>query len=186
MATERGHVLDLRNDTAINVAGLLQAQTGSTRSYGLGLDRFPLDGEMAAENVRGEVKLTRLRTGVMARVSAEGVVALECARCLRVYDQGFATEFAEEYRQTVDVRTGVGLPPEPEAEVDEETSTIDENHELDLAEVLRQEILVALPMRPDCGEACPGPDVVESGEAGPDDDRFAALARLLGEDGTGR
>lgn len=183
MATERGHVLDLRNETGINVAGLLQAQTGSTRSYGLSLDRFVLDADLAAEAVRGTVKLVRLQTGVMARVDAEGIVALECARCLNSYDQAFAMEFAEEYRQVVDVKTGVGLLPKPEEEVDEETSTIDENHELDLAEVLRQEILVALPMRPYCGAECPGPDVIESGDAGREDDRFATLARLLAEDG---
>jgi uncharacterized protein len=181
MATDRGSPMDLRNETAINVAGLLKAPIGSARAFGLHLDRFPLDAETAAEGVEGDVRLTRLREGVMARVRAAGSVALECARCLREYAQGFETEFAEEYRQTVDVRTGVGL--ETEVEVDEETSTIDENHELDLAEVLRQEILVALPMRPDCGEACPGPDVAESGDAdGAADDRFAALARLLGED----
>ena len=42
-------------------------------------------------------------------------------------------------------------------------SRIDENHELDLREPLRQEILVALPMRPDCGPDCPGPDLTEVG-----------------------
>ncbi len=180
MATDRGHGMDLRNETAVNVAGLLKAPIGEARVYDLRLDRFPLDAEVVAENVRGDVKLNRLRDGVMARVRAVGDVSLECARCLRVYPQGFETEFAEEYRQTVDVRTGLGLLHE--GDEDDDTSTIDENHELDLGEVLRQEILVALPMRPDCGEACPGPDTLESGEAaagGAADDRFAALANLL-------
>ncbi len=184
MATDHGPGMDLRNETGINVAGLLKAPTGSTRSYDLRLDRFPLDGETVAEDVEGGVKLTRLRDGVMARVQITGNVALECARCLRVYGQGFETDFDEEYRQTVDVRTGLDL--ESDADEDDETSTIDENHELDLGNVLRQEILVALPMRPDCGELCPGPDAVESRDVDADgataDDRFAALARLLGED----
>lgn len=184
MATDRGHPMDLRNDTAINVAGLLKAPTGSSRAYDLRLDRFSLDDGTTAEGVVGDVRLTRLRDGVMARVRGSGRVVLECARCLRDYDQPFATEFAEEYRQTVDVRTGIGL--EPGADDDEETSRIDENHELDLAEVLRQEILVALPMRPDCGELCPGPDALggtdNAATPAAVDERFAALARLLGED----
>jgi uncharacterized protein len=108
-----------------------------------------------------------------------------CARCLREYDQPFEVDFDEEYRQTVDVRTGVDLGGEPAD--DELVSRIDENHELDLREPLRQEILVALPMRPDCGPDCPGPDVLEVGgdDSASDeavDERLAALASLLAED----
>ena len=171
----------LRNETAINVAGLLREPIGGTRSYPMHLDALPLDEDLLAEDVRGEVKLTRLRDAVMARVRVQGGVALECVRCLEAYPQGFATEFSEEYQQTVDLRTGVGIDRDPPATEDEEASTIDENHELDLADVLRQEILVVLPMRPDCGEECPGPDTLEAGEVSQVDDRLAALSRLLDE-----
>lgn len=58
--------------------------------------------------------------------------------------------------------------------------------QIDLREPLRQEILVALPMRPDCGPECPGPDVLEVGaeDDGVVDARLAALASLLGDDQT--
>jgi len=185
MATEGGQQRELRNDTAVNVVGLLKGQTGATRSYRLLLDTFEADGETIARDVRGDVRLTRLRDAIIASVSAAGVVPTICARCLREYDQPFEVEFDEEYRQTVDVRTGFELGGEP---VDEDlVSRIDENHELDLREPLRQEILVALPMRPDCGPDCPGPDVLEvGGEDGasdePVDERLAALANLLADD----
>lgn len=179
--------MDLHNDTAINVAGLLKAPFGDTRTYRLRLDRFPLGDDLVAADVAGEVRLTRLRDAVMARVAVAGTAALECARCLRTYDQPFAAAFDEEYRQSVDVRTGAGLVPL--GDEDDDTSRIDENHELDLGEVLRQEVLVALPMRPDCGEACPGPEALTPAApaAAGDDDRFALLAALLDdEDEPGR
>jgi len=185
MATDSGQQRELRNDTAVNVVGLLKSQTGDTRSYRLMLDTFEADGEMIARDIVGDVRLTRLRDAIIASVSAAGIVPLNCVRCLREYDQPFEVEFDEEYRQTVDVRTGVDLGDEP---ADEELfSRIDENHELDLREPLRQEILVVLPMRPDCGTDCPGPDVLEvGGEDGASDtivdERLAALARLLAED----
>ena len=47
----------------------------------------------------------------------------------------------EEYRQTVDVRTGLGIAAG--ADQDADTALIDDNHELDLADVLRREIVVA-------------------------------------------
>jgi uncharacterized protein len=187
MATESGqnHHRELRNETAINVAGLLKGETGAARSYRLILDTFEADGETIAREIVGNLRLTRLRDAVMVSLEASGRAPMTCARCLREYDQPFAIDFDEEYRQTVDVRTGVGLD---DAVVDDEqVSLIDENHELDLREPLRQEILVTLPMRPDCGDDCPGPDMVETGAADGEseelvDERMAALARLLGDD----
>lgn len=184
--TDRGHEQEIRNDTAVNVAGLLKGATGAVRTYRLVLDRFPLDDELVADDVVGDVRLTRLRDGIIAKVAVEGTVELECARCLREYDERFATAFDEEFRQMVDVRTGIDLLPN--GDEDDHTAWIDENHELDLGEVLRQEILVALPMRPDCGERCPGPEVLVVGAAEDApanravDDRLAALALLLGDE----
>ncbi|CAA9558241.1 MAG: hypothetical protein AVDCRST_MAG59-2430 [uncultured Thermomicrobiales bacterium] len=184
--TDRGHEQEIRNDTAVNVAGLLKGATGAVRTYRLVLDRFPLDDELVADDVVGDVRLTRLRDGIIAKVAVEGTVELECARCLREYDERFATAFDEEFRQMVDVRTGIDLLPN--GDEDDHTAWIDENHELDLGEVLRQEILVALPMRPDCGERCPGPGVLVVGAAEDApanravDDRLAALALLLGDE----
>ena len=184
---DRGHEQEIRNDTAVNVAGLLKSATGAVRAYRLVLDRFPLDEGLAAVGVEGDVRLTRLRDGIIARVAVAGTVELECARCLREYDQHFTAAFNEEFRQMVDVRTGFDLLPN--GDEDDSTAWIDENHELDLSEVLRQEILVALPMRPDCGELCPGPEtlaggvVTGSGPAnGTVDDRLAALALLLDDE----
>lgn len=181
MATDSGQQRELRNETVVNVAGLLKGQVGTTRTYALALDSFAPDGDEVARQVEGTVRLTRLRDAVMANIAASGVAPLECVRCLREYDQPFEIAFDEEYRQTVDVRTGLGLGSERGE--DDEVSFINENHELDLKEPLRQEILVSLPMRPDCGPGCPGPDLLEVGDAAAADDviddRLAALARLL-------
>lgn len=173
--------MDLTNETAVNVAALLKEPVGATRSYALTIDRFALDNDLVAVDLTGRVKLTRLSDEIIANIRAGGSVALECQRCLRAYDQPVKTEFSEEFRETVDVRTGAGVSSGRE---DDERFTINDNHELDFAEPLRQEILVALPMRPACGDDCPGPDVLEVGddEIETEDQRFAALQRLLDDD----
>lgn len=183
MVTGGGQQPELRNETGVNVAGLLKGQIGETRTYRLTLDRFDTDGESVARNVEGSVRLTRLRDGVMASFDVAGVAPMTCVRCLQEYDQPFQVAFDEEYRQTVDVRTGLGLGAV--VSEDEQGSLIDENHEIDLREPLRQEILVALPMRPDCGPECPGPDQVDAEGENADeavDARLAALASLLGDE----
>jgi uncharacterized protein len=168
--------MDLHNETVVNVAALLKDLVGATRSYKLTFDRFELDDDLAAIEIVGSVKLTRLSDEIFAGIRTRGTVELECQRCLRPYRQTFKTDFEEEFRETVDVRTGAGMATERD---DDERFTINENHELDFAEPLRQEILVSLPMRPACGAGCPGPDVTEVGEDDGVDDRFAALASLL-------
>lgn len=182
MATEAGQQRELRNDTVVNVAGLLKGQTGAARTYRLLLDAFDVDDEMTARDIDGELRLTRLGEGILATVEAAGVLPMSCARCLREYDQPFAVAFDEEYQQMVDLRTGVDLDEGGSGQ--DAISLIDENHELDLREPLRQEILVALPMRPDCGAECPGPDALEVGgdEDEVFDERLAALASLLPDD----
>lgn len=182
MVADSGQRRELRNETAVNVAGLLKEPVGASRSYRLLLDEMVADDDVAARDIDGAVRLTRLRDGIIASVTATGRAPLICARCLRQYEQPFAVAFDEEYRQTVDLRTGIDL--ESDTADDEPLSRIDENHELDLREPLRQEILVALPMRPDCGEECPGPDALAADEVGEDeiDDRLAALASLLGDE----
>jgi uncharacterized protein len=166
--------MNLDNETVINVATLLQEQVGARRRYGLHLDAFPVDDDMLAEDVEGNVTLVRLADEILAQVRAKGTVELECVRCLREYDQPFSTRFSVEYRPTVDVRTGIGLATDE----DDERFTIDDLHQLDIREPLRQEILVSLPMRMVCGEDCPGPDI--QGDTGEEiDERFAALGALL-------
>jgi len=170
---------ELVNDTAINVVGLLQSEIGDRRDYDLHVDTLPLGDDLIARDIDGDVRLTRLRDRVLAagRVSAE--VDLECVRCLRTYSQATNMEFSEEYWQTVDVRTGFAVSPEDATDEEEERFSIDENHELDLREALRQHLVLALPMKPDCGVVCPGPPRLVSDGDDVVDNRFAALADLL-------
>jgi uncharacterized protein len=169
--------MDLHNETGVNVAALLQEPVGSSRSYPLRLDAFPLDDELLAVDVAGTVKLTRLSDEIIAWIRVTGGVELACLRCLRRYSETFSADFSEEFRIAHDVRTGNGIA----ATDDDERFDINENHELDFGEALRQEIIVALPMRPACGTDCPGPDVTETVDDEPIDDRFASLAQLLDE-----
>jgi uncharacterized protein len=181
MASAGYRGMDLHNDTAINVVALLQEQVGSARHYEVRLDGFPLDDGLLARGVEGQVKLTRLADEILVHVDARGTVDLECVRCLRTYGQPFETHFEAEFRPSVDVRTGVDLM----LTEDDERFAIDENHELDIGEPLRQEILVALPMRQVCGPDCPGPDLPAEESQGEGDERLSALAQLLDDETTG-
>jgi DUF177 domain-containing protein len=167
--------MDLYNETAVNVATLLQEPVGASRVYRFRLDRLELDSGLTARDVSGEMRLTRLPDEILANVDATATAELTCLRCLEPYDQTVRTRFQEEFRVAYDVRSGVAV----RSSTDDERFAINDAHELDIAEPLRQELIVSLPMRPDCGAFCPGPPAVTDDKDEEPDNRFAALGALL-------
>lgn len=169
----------LKNDTVINVSQLLKEHVGEFRVYDMGLGWFALDSDIVARDIVGQLRLTRIVTGLLATVEMQGTALVECVRCLEIYEEPFQTTFDQEFQPSIDVRTGVALDaPDPT----EDVGIISPAHELDLAESIRQEALVALPMRPTCGENCPGPDVPEDADADAGDPRLQALEELLNDE----
>jgi uncharacterized protein len=59
----------------------------------------------------------------------------------------------EEFHPTIDIITGAALPLTADAE---EATQIDEHHEIDLTEVVRQNLLLAIPQHPLCRTRCLG------------------------------
>jgi uncharacterized protein len=174
--------LPIDNDTVLNVAQLLKDHVGSKRLYALKLDSLPLDETMTARDVTAQLKLTRIADGILVTGSLAGWTRMECVRCLEEFDTEFSGDVEAEFRPTIDIASGMLI----DAEDDGETFEIDDNHLLDLAEMLRQVSILTLPIRPVCGDDCPGftsefrgGDEPPSDEAG--DERLAVLERLLDE-----
>lgn len=169
------HTRTLTNDTIVNVAQLLKESVGATRVADVHLDRLPLDESTTATSITAHVRLTRVAEGILADGHLTSTVELECVRCLEPYTASAEGDFEAEYRPSVDVRTGVPLYiPEHE-----DLFVIDNNHELNLDELLRQVTIVSLPMQPLCREDCPGIEQAAAEEGDAEDERLAVLRNLL-------
>ena len=187
MATDQDRAIDLNGDTRLNVASLLLEPVGGTRDIRVSLPRLDLGDGLVAANVVAPARLTRLKGQILATAEVTGSVRLECVTCLTEYDQPIRESFSESFHQMVDVRTGSGLTKPRErlsAGNDEEEPgfVIDDNHEIDLAEALRQWIVLSIPMQPSCGPDCPGPLLRSTEPEQSSDARFAELASLLDDD----
>jgi uncharacterized protein len=137
----------------INVAQLLKWPEGTTRIHPIDTDQpLPLDEESVVTLTGGRVRLDRIDSGILARGDVEGVVGMECSRCLEPFLAPVHVHFEEEYTPSIDVTTGAPLPP-PD---DDLTFTIDESHILDLSEAIRQNIIASLPIQPVCTPDCAG------------------------------
>jgi uncharacterized protein len=134
----------------INVAQFLKSDQGTTRIV-------PVDETYEDENgqptpVHGEVKLTLVDQRILVQGRLIAAVSLPCGRCLKSFTCTVPLDIEEEYYPTTDVHTGEKLPPPDESGA----FIIDEHHELDLTEAIRQYKETAVPMKPLCCENCAG------------------------------
>jgi uncharacterized protein len=140
---------------SVNVAQLLQSSAGSVREFDF-LEPLadPADELHLRGPVAGHAALVRTSRGILVRAEYHTPVGLECARCLADVRVQVDGSFEEEFLPSTDIRTG--LPTQNEELADPDQPRIDEHHEIDLDDMLRQDILTNLPLQPLCDAACPG------------------------------
>jgi uncharacterized protein len=138
---------------SVNVSQLLLLGPGAVREFDFSEPfRDPTDELHLRGPISGHARLTRTPEGILVHCRHSAPVSVECARCLEEADVEIDGELDEEFFPSTDIRTGVPFDVVSE----EDRSFIDEHHEIDLDEILRQDILTNLPLRPLCSAACPG------------------------------
>ncbi len=169
-----------------NVAQLLKAPVGTTLVVELDeSEKLDLEDESVrlAGPITGQLRLRRTNQGILVDGPVETVVELACVRCLESFTLPVSFALEEQFYPTIDVVTGLSLP-----EIENDlVFPIDQNHQLDLREAIRQNLLLALPMQPICTEACAGlcPHCGKNLNEGPcsceptPDERLSVLGDLL-------
>jgi uncharacterized protein len=114
---------------------------------GVGDDDVVLEGEIEISGV-----VDKVERGFTLAARIRGVARLCCARCLKEFVFGFSESFA------VALLPVSSAPQEDETQLgrDELDVRFFEAPEVDLVEVATEQLLLALPMKPLCGEACKG------------------------------
>lgn len=168
-----------------NVAALLRSAPGTARSYRVALPALDVAEDVTlAAPVEGDVRLSRTGRSILARGSVRTALVEPCARCLVDTAAPVSAEFEEEALPSIDIDSGlpVDTTDEPDA------LRLDDHHELDLTQTLREAISLAEPLvplcRPDCRGLCLecGADLNADPAHHHDDDaidpRLAGLAAL--------
>jgi uncharacterized protein len=137
-----------------NVAQLLKEQSGQTRQHTLREDISRIDPDIIPlSTLDGNIQMIRTADGVLVLGQLHASVELVCSRCLDEFSLPLQFNLEGEFRSTIDVVTGAALPI---SEEDDAATQIDDHHELDLSEVVRQDILLTLPPNPICRTKCLG------------------------------
>ena len=136
-ATPRAAVL------SYNVATLLRSAPGTERRYTIEPTQLPMyDDLQLAAPIAGEVRLSRTGRSILARASLSTAIEGSCSRCLKAVVSPLSLEIEEEALPSIDIDTGqpVDESQEPDA------LRLDDHHELDLGEPIREAISLAEPI----------------------------------------
>lgn len=123
----------------VDVRDILFDTVGTAKSYDISDERPSLENLELAGPLNGEATLTRLDEGIMLTGRVNTAVRLTCDRCLRTFSRPLEVRLEQLYS------------PEPK----EDELSIGQ-FKLDLVPAIRQELLLALPIKQICGPDCPG------------------------------
>ena len=134
-----------------NLAQLLMEPIGSTRDYDV--DESFTGPEDGTDRAQGWVRVIRTHQGVLVRAKLESQVRLTCSRCVTGFACTTVITIEEESSPTIDPVTRRKTEPlgENQGEI-----ILDDQHVLDMSEVVRQYVLTGVPIKPLCREECRG------------------------------
>ena len=135
-----------------NVSQLLKESSGSSRNYSVDEDVASPD-YASVQRVTGSVRMLRTDLGVWVSADLESKLACACSLCLAECEQRATVAIEEEFFPRVDLISGSRLNP---ADFPEDSFHIDEQHILDLTDVVWEYLLLSTPMKPLCRDDCAG------------------------------
>jgi uncharacterized protein len=161
--------------------------SGSHAVENFSLELKDIDGDPLTAPVTGQLTAESSGQVLLLHGYADTEVELSCARCGVLYRQPVHVTFQEDFEVRPPQLPGHG-PLVIEEEPPEARLFVPGTLDLVLDELLRQNIVLALPLKPLCDTACPGlcPQCGQRLSEGPcrcvasqGDPRFVALASLL-------
>ena len=138
----------------IDLTGLLKAVGNELDIEEQESASYPEDNLILTQPVKIKAHLISTGLSVLLKGVIESEVQVECSRCLKGFKMPLSVKIEEEYSKSNPVPKG----DKKEVELKEKdfVFTIGQDNILDLAETIRQNLLLALPIKLLCRPDCPG------------------------------
>ena len=127
----------------INVGFIINQPVGTFRTLSFETEKIQFDTELVFEHFQGEAKVNRVVQGILIQGDFQADVQVDCVRCLEDFLQPLHSEFDELYAFR-------------EEDADESGQLMPENGFIDLGPVVREYLLLEMPISPQCKEDCRG------------------------------
>ncbi len=127
----------------LQVGFLLSEGPGNSKEVPIRLpQRVQVDSDLYLDSLTGKLVLTRTKEGILVQGTLHVSHARECDRCLEAFDHAFELSVAELFASPPDANISV--------------FSVDSNGEIDLAPLLREEVLIEESYRTVCRADCRG------------------------------
>ncbi len=137
---------DPHSPLRLNVGFVVAQSAGFSRDFPFDVPQLDIPPDLHIRNLTGSIRATRTPQGILLQADLNAQVDLECVRCLTDFQQALHVEFTELYAFSQRYATDSGL-------------LMPETGIIDLTPVLREYILLEIPIsplcRPDCKGLCP-------------------------------
>ncbi|MBN1535886.1 MAG: DUF177 domain-containing protein [Anaerolineales bacterium] len=134
------------NPLRLNVGFIVNLSVGDSREFIFDVPALHLDSDFTFMDLSGVARITRTAQGLLVQVKLSALAECDCVRCLTPFSQSLKTEFTELYAFSRDSMTDSGL-------------ILPEDAHIDFAPIIREYMLLEVPMsplcRPDCKGLCP-------------------------------
>jgi uncharacterized protein len=127
----------------LNVGFILPLSVGSSREFVFEEEELKIPPDLEVKNLNGVARVTRTPSGLLVQVKMQAKTASECVRCLTEFDQPLAIEFTELYAFASHPISDSGL-------------ILPESGYINLAPLVREYLLLDMPINPLCRQDCKG------------------------------
>lgn len=131
------------NALRLNIGFILPLSVGSSREFLFEEERLQIAPDLALKDLSGTARVTRTPQGLLVQVKMRAKTPAECVRCLNEFDQPLAIDFTELYNFS-------------SRSVSESDLILPENGYIDLSPLVREYMLLEVPISPVCRADCRG------------------------------
>lgn len=127
----------------LNIGFIIYETVGYSRDFPIEAPAVHLSPDLDLTDLHGNVRVTRTPQGLLLQGVFKAHTQAECGRCLTTFKQPLQAQFTELYAFTSSSATDTGL-------------LVPESGKIDLQPIIRDEMLVSMPIRPVCRPDCKG------------------------------
>ena len=164
-----------RQSLRLNVGFLIHQSVGSSREFYFELPTLFLEPDLKLDDLTGTAKITRTTQGLLVQAKLNASIQAECVRCLTSSAQSLKTDFTELF--------SFSYRNDPESDL-----ILPEDGYIDLGPLVREYMVLEIPINPLCHPDCQGicaicgeaqGDQIHHHEMNAIDPRLAILKTLL-------